>query len=233
MRGSNVKSTRRLAIINTALLSALLITSGAAQAEGGVQQTQQALLKAQGLLKQLAQQRAQAEAEVARLRGELAGKERALAQATAAAETGATALKTAEASIAAGTRRETGLASKLEKTQTRLKLTDAKLHEVADLYKAMRTQQAETETARQTLEATLATTSAALHEAETHNLALYQMNRELLEQYQHKSAWDALRQREPLTGIASVAVENAVQDAEDRMAEELLPVNEAQANQSP
>ena len=211
----------------------LLAVSVVTHAEGGAQQTQQALLKAQGLLKQLAQQRAQAEAEVARLRGELAGKERALAQATAAAETGASALKAAETTITAATRREAALAGKLEKTQTRLKLTDAKLHEVADLYKAMRNQQAETEAARQALEATLATTSTALNEAETHNLALYQINRELLEQYQHKSAWDALRQREPLTGIASVAAENAAQDVEDRLAEELLPVNEAPVTGAP
>lgn len=222
------KHPRRRRGLSAVLLLVLLAFGAGAHADSG-QQTQQALQKAQGLLKQIAQQKAQAEAEVARLRGDLAGKEKALAVATAAADTRAAALSEAEATIGAASRREAGLARKLERTRTRLEQTDAKLREVAELFKAMRTRHAEAEAARQDLADRLESTSAQLRDAESRNLALYRLNEELLDQYQQKSAWDAVRQREPFTGIAGVAVENAAQDYEDRMADELLPVNEAAA----
>lgn len=51
----------------------------------------------------------------------------------------------------------------------------------------------------------------------TKNEALYQANSELLAAYRDKDAWDVLKQREPLTGIASVQVENAVQEYQFRL----------------
>jgi len=44
------------------------------------------------------------------------------------------------------------------------------------------------------------------------NESMYQANVELLDRYQHKTAWDALKQDDPVTGIASVELENQVQD---------------------
>lgn len=49
------------------------------------------------------------------------------------------------------------------------------------------------------------------------NEAMYQANGELLAAYRDKGAWDALKQREPVTGIASVQVENAVQEYQFRL----------------
>ncbi|MBI5462539.1 MAG: hypothetical protein HY941_10175 [Gammaproteobacteria bacterium] len=49
------------------------------------------------------------------------------------------------------------------------------------------------------------------------NEAMYKTNNELLAAYRDKSAWDALKQREPLTGIALVEVENAVQEYQFRL----------------
>lgn len=44
------------------------------------------------------------------------------------------------------------------------------------------------------------------------NDGLYQANAELLAAYRDKGAWEALKQREPVTGFGSVQVENAVQE---------------------
>lgn len=210
-------------------LVCVLLGSGAVHAQGSPQQAQQALQKAQGLLRQLAQQKAQADAEVARLRGELALKERALGKAEAGAQAREAALAAAESAVTQGGRREAGLSRDLERTRSRLEQTTAKLREVAQMFKDMRARHAEAEAAREDLAARLATIETALREAEARNLALYRLNQDVVHQYADKSVLDALRQREPFTGIANVAVENAVQDMEDRLAAELLPVNDAAA----
>lgn len=49
------------------------------------------------------------------------------------------------------------------------------------------------------------------------NEAMYQANSELLAAYRDKGAWDALAQREPLTGIASVEVERMEQEYRFRL----------------
>ena len=51
----------------------------------------------------------------------------------------------------------------------------------------------------------------------TKNEAMYQANSELLAAYRNKDAWDALKHSEPMTGIASVQVENAVQEYQFRL----------------
>jgi len=49
------------------------------------------------------------------------------------------------------------------------------------------------------------------------NEGLYETNVELLQVYRNKGAWDALAQREPITGISSVKVENTVQEFQFRL----------------
>lgn len=195
------------------------------------QQVQQALLKAQSLLKQVAQQKAQAEAELAKLRGELAGKDRALQRSTSEVEAQKAALAQAEAGLSAAGRRSDALSGSLAKTQMRLEQTTAKLREVAGMYRETRAKLQQAEAARDDLAAQLAETSRQLQDAEDKNLALYKVNRELMVRYQRKSAWDALRQAEPFSGIRGVAIENELQDYEDRMYEQLREVNVEAAEQ--
>jgi chromosome segregation ATPase len=49
------------------------------------------------------------------------------------------------------------------------------------------------------------------------NEGLYKTNGELLQAYKNKSAWDVLSQHEPVTGIASVKMENFVQEYQFRL----------------
>lgn len=218
-------------LMSMAALLCLLASPLPVEAENTPQQTQQALIKAQGLLKQVAQQKALAEAELAKLRGELAGKEKALANREREVEAQKTALAQAEAGISAAGQRNASLTGSLERTQDRLGKTTDKLREVAGQYKDTRAKLQETNAAKQTLETQLAATTKELQDAEKKNLSLYEVNRELLGKYQQKSAWDALRQREPFTGINGVAIENQVQDVEDRMYEQLRDINVEAAEQ--
>lgn len=43
------------------------------------------------------------------------------------------------------------------------------------------------------------------------NVKFYETNMELLEEYQNKGVWDAITQREPVTGIKNVEIENLVE----------------------
>jgi chromosome segregation ATPase len=189
------------------------------------QQLQQALMKAQGLLRQIAQQKAAAEAELAKLRVELAGKEKALRRTESEIETQKTELAQTAASLSAASGRASALDGSLTRTKGRLAKTEDKLREVAGMYKDTRAKLQQTEAEREALELQLADTRKELADAEKKNLALYETNTELLAQYRGKSAWDAIRQREPFTGIRDVSVENQVQGYEDRMYEQLREVN--------
>lgn len=206
------------------LVTCLTGTANVAQA-ADPQQTQQALMKAQGLLKQIAQQKAAAEAELAKLRGELAGKDKALQRTESEVEAQKTELAQSAASLSAASSRASALDGNLARTKDRLAKTEDKLREVAGMYKDTRAKLNQTEAERQSLEEQLAATRKELADAEKKNLALYEVNTELLAQYRGKTVWDAIKQREPLTGIRDVSVENQVQDYEDRMYEQLREVN--------
>lgn len=56
-----------------------------------------------------------------------------------------------------------------------------------------------------------------INDCQAKNGALYKVNSELLDHYRKKSVWSALKQREPVTGIGSVRVENVVQDYQFRL----------------
>ena len=52
---------------------------------------------------------------------------------------------------------------------------------------------------------------------EAKNLKLYQYSQELVTRYQKKGVWAALAQKEPVTGIKDVGVENVVQEYQEKL----------------
>ena len=56
-----------------------------------------------------------------------------------------------------------------------------------------------------------------IQSCESKNTELVQVNRELLDRYQKKGFFDALLQREPLTQLKRVEIENVVQEYQDRI----------------
>jgi chromosome segregation ATPase len=52
---------------------------------------------------------------------------------------------------------------------------------------------------------------------ETKNTQLYQYSRELMTRYQQKGVWAALAQKEPVTGIKEVGIENVLQEYQQKL----------------
>lgn len=75
----------------------------------------------------------------------------------------------------------------------------------------------QTEEAKRQLEQTSAAQAKQIDVCGTNNAKLYQVNLELLDQYQRKGVWDALRQREPFTGLKQVEIESLVEEYRDKI----------------
>lgn len=79
------------------------------------------------------------------------------------------------------------------------------------------------------LKATGAEQRGQIADCEHKNLLLYQADTELLEKYQDKSAWDALAQKEPFTGIEKVRIDNVLQEYHDRLAADRVKQRSAES----
>ncbi|MBI3545025.1 MAG: hypothetical protein HY081_00300 [Gammaproteobacteria bacterium] len=75
----------------------------------------------------------------------------------------------------------------------------------------------QTESAKNQLQETLTDQAQQIEFCEVNNVKLVQINRELVDRYEKKSAVDALLQREPLTQLKRVEFENIVQEYQDRI----------------
>ena len=60
------------------------------------------------------------------------------------------------------------------------------------------------------------------------NQKLYEVNLELLDLYKNKSAFDAIKQREPITGLSQVQIENLSQDYRFKIEDLSLDLNKHQ-----
>ncbi len=205
-------------LLSIILVNALAIDRAVAE---NPEQTQQALMKAQGLLKQIALQKTKAEVDLAKAQGELTEKTKAIENATHNLTVQKATLTKAEAALGIAGKQLAEISANLEKAHDRLEKTTAKLHEVVDKYKDTLHQLETVGALRLRQEEKLTVTTRELQDAEKKNLALYQLNQNLLQKYKQKSVWDALRQREPLTGLNSVSVENQIQTLEDKAYQQL------------
>ncbi len=200
------------------VLCALLLSPAgqvfAQQAAMSPEQMQQALARAQGLLRQVAQQKASLEAELAQLRVENAGLAKRLKRAEAQLEERAGELAASETRVQRTDAQLERTRGNLERTREQLEETVAKYKELAALYR-------ETVDARDQLAGTLATTQRELADAQVRNRALYDIGQELLALYEGKSAWDSLLQGERASGLKKVELQNRLQDIETRLFDEL------------
>ena len=121
--------------------------------------------------------------------------------------------------------RNASLNGELKKTQGAQTDLAAKLDDTSKQLADMTKKQGETATTLASREADLEKTSAALEQSksahascEAKNEKLYDYGQTLLQKYQHKGVWDALKQKEPVTGIGEVQVENVVQEYRDKLA---------------
>ncbi|MGR8919609.1 MAG: hypothetical protein ACU85V_08320 [Gammaproteobacteria bacterium] len=205
------------------MLALVLVLAGAAPASLAQQQMsaehmQQALARAQGLLRQVAQQKAALEAEIAGMRVEQAGLKKKL-RATERK------LEERDDELASSQGREQQTSARLDRTEERLEATRGQLEEVIGKYRELAALQRKTTAERDQLAATLETTELTLRDAQARNRSLYDIGQELLELYEGKSAWDGLLQQERVSGLRKVELQNRLQDIEYRMYDELTDEN--------
>jgi chromosome segregation ATPase len=181
------------------------VPSALAQQAADPAAVQQALNRAQGLLRQLAEQRSQLEADNAAAQARLARLERDLARERRRGEELATDLELAARDKAALDRRFDG-------TSRRLEQVEARLVEVVAKYKALAGEHRTLQGAHDELTDRQAQTEAALADARQRNRELYTINHEILDRYMDKGTWTDFLQREPLLGLKQVEAENFEQE---------------------
>ena len=189
----------------------LLLSNAAAFAQqADPAQLQQALARAQGLLRQLAQQKGALEAEKAQMQAELAGTERKLKHEKRANEE-------LQEELASSQRQTSRVQGSLNATKSRLERVEKRLKEVVKKYKDLDAFNRATLQEKVELESNLAGTRQELANAQRKNEEMYQANQELLEKFVNKGPWDAMLQLEPFTGNKQVEIENIQQDFQFRL----------------
>ena len=185
---------------------------------------QQALNRAQGLLRQLSEQRTRLEAENAAAQLAVANLERELAREKRARGELATDLELATRKTQALDTRLAGTGERLAQTEERLRDTVAKYRELAAEHRATLAAKAE-------VEGELENTREALAAARARNAELYAINAQILEQFKGKTSWTSFLQREPVLGLKQVEIENLEQDLRHRNEDQRLapPAQDAPA----
>lgn len=184
---------------------ALAFGNAAAQQAPDAAQLQRSLTRAQGLLQQLSQQKAVLQAENAEAKADQARTAQKLAAEKRKRED-------LEADLAVAGRDKRSLNARLDATSSRLERVETRLEEVVAKYKTLAAEHRSLQGEKATLENDLASTRSALADARERNESLYQANAELLQKMMDRSDWDAFLQREPLTGIKFVELENLEQE---------------------
>lgn len=219
MRSSDSpRGARRRARLLTSLAAAAIACAAwaADPTPGGPasQPAAQALARAQGLLRQVGEQKQQLEAELAR-------QKTATAAAEARAQAAEASLSGKDAELAAGARALERATQASAKDQQHIETLRDRLDKTKEKYAELRATFEQAAAEKERLAAELAAVQGELADAEKKNAALYRANREILDLYKKKPAWTSLLQKEPVTGLAGVDVENRVEKYEFEMAGEV------------
>jgi len=162
-----------------------------------LRRTQEALRQSQAENAELAAQKTHAEQQ----------SDEKLKAAAAQLDSTRNAAKSAQAAL----RTELGKSADAQSELTR-KLADAN-QQIATLT----TQQQASASRLQHTEQQLAASKSSNASCEAKNLKLYEYSQELVTRYQKKGVWAALAQKEPVTGIKEVGVENLLQEYQDKL----------------
>ncbi len=199
-------------VIGGALLLTLVLTASGVRAEPPTAQA--ALTRAQGLLRQLDEQKQQLELDNAKLKATSASLEQQLKRANIEASD-------QQAAATARSKEIEQNALSLAHSKARNDKLTVRLKEVIAKYKDTGRTLRDSEAEKTSLQGQLNATRAELADAEKKNLALYQTNRELIDKYKQKSRWTSLLQKEPFVGFKQVEIENQAQTFEHDNAAQL------------
>jgi len=166
---------------------------------------EQALARAQGLLRQVSAQKQELEIANARMITEIAELETRLKGCENKLKASQLDLASQERATARGT-------AKLERVEERVgRLTDRLRETLGQLRESNGTLR-QTEVEKNELEFNLSETQSGLDDSERKNLRLYGIIEELIEAYRKKGIFAALLQKDPLTGLKDVQIQNLLQE---------------------
>ncbi len=198
-----------------ALLAMLVSTIGSAETarrEGGADNA--ALLRAQGQVRELATQRDALTAENEKLKEEmkkkLEEKDAKIASLNKRLDTMQTSAERSDA-VAEKTREVN------QAMRDRILETQEKMQKLVDKYKELVAALRVIEDERTTLQKTVAQKNTEIDACAKDNVTLYETSLEVIDRYQNKGVWDAMLEKEPVTQLKRVALENAVQDYRTRV----------------
>ncbi len=203
-----------MAVKHGCLLLGLMLLACTAHAEGkrreGGDPGQEALRAVQAKMQQLAQEKMALETEKTALATELETLKKAHIDAAAESkvlDTERTQYRDHAAAL------NTRLQEYVVALETARRGNDALKHQLQKLEH----QHAESERTQSALQETLKSAHAQTTVCEAKNLALYRLSTELVEHYRSKGVWDALLQKEPVTQLKDVEIENLLAEYRDKL----------------
>jgi chromosome segregation ATPase len=204
-------NSRNLLVVIIAATLAFPAAAETVRREGGADQA--ALIQAQALAQQAGAERDALQAENSKLKDQLAAAKKEAAHSSTKNKSLQKRLDSTESTLE---RFKDAQAQAVE----RLRDTQERLGKLVDKYKELIATLRDMETQKAHLQDTVNTQSAQLDDCAKHNVALYKVDQELLEKYRDKGVWDALKQREPVTGLAQVKVESMIEQYRMRLDKE-------------
>jgi chromosome segregation ATPase len=99
----------------------------------------------------------------------------------------------------------------------RLAQDRARMQELVDKFRETAQNLRQVEMERVELRTDLTARQEEIRQCTRKNLELYQANLDLLDRYESKGVWDAMMQREPVTGLKRVEVENRIEEYRRRL----------------
>jgi septal ring factor EnvC (AmiA/AmiB activator) len=204
MKGAAMRSKLRIAV----LACGGLVFADTALAEppkgGGDAAVVQTLRKAQGMLRQLGQEKAELEAKNAELEAQIKTL-KALEAKAAQVEPLQNQLNQAKASLEA-------LQGSHASLQQQLGTQTSRLQTAGEQQRKTSGELARTRRDNQLLVNAVKERSHWIEDCAGKNQALVRANREILEKLGSRDFWDSFKEGEPLTGLGAVGKENAVQE---------------------
>jgi chromosome segregation ATPase len=207
----------RIRTLQNTLAAALVVATSIAHAEttrrdAGADSA--ALLRAQGQVRELAAQRDALQAELDQTKKEMTDKEAAHKKQTAELKE---SLSDAENRLSQAQNQNTRAQEGNDALRDRIKDQHEKMQKLVDKYKELVGMLRTLESERSELHTTSSAQQRQLETCAKDNVKLYDAGMELLERYANKGVWDALIEKEPVTQLKRVEMENLVQDYRQRV----------------
>lgn len=224
MCGSDMRRSLFAALVAGALLAVSYPVLSQQDPNKQVARERELLRRAQAAQKQAEEAKAVLEQEKSKLDAEAKA-----AKAQAARTSGAVARERKRAdelqvNLDAVTKERSGLQRDKEMLGTKLADTEARLKET--LGELARTKQALAAREKELADVRQIASQQArsVRVCEDRNLKLYGVATEIMDKYRNQGVWDAVKRKEPFTGLRQVEVENLLEDYRDRAGEARVEV---------